>query len=446
MNAKRASLADYLIIAVFAGNLVMITSIYIISHYYNFDAISSLGYVTNDGWCDTEVTGIAGHCFGDYSLLPHFIVEENPWNLNLFGPWNYPAASMLPAYIFYTLGVVFNSQFVGLICYLVAMAISISIPGIWAVRKVRATFAIPIAAVFGCLSVPAMMALDRGNSVGFAVPVFLWFLISLGRDKYWQTSISILILTMIKPQFVLLILVLILFGKLKEFFVTFTAIAGVSIAAFAIWPRDFPGTIIQAFHNTISYTTGVSMTSVWPSNASLTKGIYWWELGFRQFLGKETIDTWTDGHQGLAAGIFICFTLVLLFIVRKSIGKIGAGIVLIALASMSTPISWSYYLVFAVPVAAILIRDPLYPNTRTGKFRGYFDRPNESLLSKISQAILIFALVVTLTRFLLPVLIPNTGNNVVYTTSELVPAVWVAAISCYLIANLRLPKITRSES
>lgn len=440
IKLRKTSIGDVLVIAVFAGNLAMVASAYAVNHYYNFDAISSLGYVSNDGWCDTKITGIGAHCFGDYSLLPHFIVEENPWNLNLFGPWNYPAASMLPAYLFFGVGVFFKSQFVGLVSYLVAMAIAISIPGIWAVRNVKATLAVPVAAVFGCFSVPAIMALDRGNSVGFAVPFFLWFLVSLGRDKYWQASASILILTIIKPQFALLVLVFLYYRKFKEFFASVFGIICVSIAAFAIWPRDFPGTIVQAFQNTIAYTTGVSMTSVWPSNSSLTKGIYWLEHIARTFLGKDVNNSWSNTHQGLAAGLVAVCLLLLVFVVRKNIGIVGAAIVMIVIASLITPISWSYYLIFAIPVSAVIIRDPRRVDIQTGMFQGIFDRPGAGRLAKIAQLFIVFALALTLTRLLFPVIIPNTGANVVFTTAEIVPSVWLVALSCYLLTNIRFSK------
>ena len=175
------------------------------------------------------------------------------------------------------------------------------------------------------------------------------------------------------------------------------------------------------------------MTHIWPTNSSLSKGIYWIEYLSRLVLGKETSRSWTDSHQWLATLILVGIIFILAFFARKKIEPIFIGITFVAVASMVTPVSWSYYLVFAIPIAALVVRDPLKSFSSSLEFQGILDGTAKlSWSEKVAFILLLMSTLLTLTRVLTPILVPGTGYLVVYTSAEIISPLWIVTIICLL--------------
>src|SRR5262249_22599064 len=95
----------------------------------------------------------------------------------------------------------------------------------------------------GAAAIPAWMTIDRGNSVGFVVPIALVFLVALCRRRWGLVAIMVVLAALVKPQFA--VLAVALFAA-RQWRLGGLAVAGgviSNLAAYLLWPRAFPKTI-----------------------------------------------------------------------------------------------------------------------------------------------------------------------------------------------------------
>jgi hypothetical protein len=429
---------------------------YVLTQYFSIDVLSSVYAPPQDCLAPWGV-GIGGrHCFGDYPIIGDLTQRANPWDpvwLPLGGPPyrplrnEYPAAAMMPQLLFWTLGKWFGSPQVGLAIALIVLAISVLTPAVWALRGARGVERIVVFMVCGAVACPAWLVVDRGNSVGLLTPIGLGFLLALSRRRWWLVAVMVILGALVKPQFA--ILVVALFAA-RQWRVGASTVGGVlltSIAAYLWWPRDFPDTIAQSIHNVVGYA---SWGPIWSwDNPSFGGGMMFaGRLAASAFGVHGDVMGFLNRPALLVGYLILAVVVVSLVALGRRIDPVMAGIVLLATASLFPPLSYSYYLVFALPVAAFVARHPDGPPNS-----GMFDR-----LASLGDRRRAVGVCVSVSAVLSIVGIPLpyisqdvvmlTGSTIkmVPTAAILAPLAWLVTCAAVIVSYARRPALVQADA
>jgi hypothetical protein len=442
-NALRAlreaySPSGFLFGSVIALSLVLAISA-VVAGYFGVDVFASLTYLSVDLNCLTDhpaTEAIGVHCFGDYYQVVDFTLRADPWS----GRHSiYPAAGMLPNLLFGRIGFALNAPRVGLILFLLLLAVAVMVPAWWASKDKTISIRLITIALFGIVSIPALMTLDRGSSVGLVTPALLAFLIGLRTHNHRLTVVSIMLASLVRPQYFLLVAALAIQRKWKHFFATLALVVATNLVAYLFWPSRLPGTIVESIFKALPFGGCYSLANPYPANVSFARGLYELELLFRTVLGLPLAESWTnDASRFIGPSIFVALTIAL-FILRKTIPAHIVGVLILAATSLFPATIWSYYLVFAIPVAAIALRDPSGVEPDRFVWRGVFDSDRIDGRKSAAVLLVVLATAFTLTRLLIPsiVTVAIIGNPVrsdlLATTSDLIPLLWLVAAIAVVI-------------
>ena len=143
----------------------------------------------------------------------------------------------------------------GLIGYLLALTIAVLSPAVWAARGARGLERVVVFVALGAAAIPAWAVIDRGNSTGFVVPIALVFLVALRRRRWGLVTIMVVLAALVKPQFAVLAVALLAARQWRLGGLALAGVAISNIAAYLLWPRDFPETITQSIHNLFHFSS-----------------------------------------------------------------------------------------------------------------------------------------------------------------------------------------------
>ena len=427
-----------------AGTILILSSV--VASYFGNDVFASLSFYSDDARCPNDnvaAAGVGNHCFGDYYQVVDFARLANPWV-----PYqsNYSPSGMLPNMLFGWIGDVAGNPRAGLLAFLGLLAVSLAIPALWASKGKVLSLRIFAVAAFGLLTIPALGGLDRGNNAPLAVPALLWFLVALRRGRLTQVAVAIGLATLIRPQFVILIAVLLALRKWRLSLAAFTAIGVSNLLAFLVWPGQFPRTLVDFFNSVARFGRQYSMADSYPPNVSFGRGLYEIDSVVRRIFGGTGADPWT-AHFGGYIGVLVAAAFVVFVIVlgRRLPPLIGA-IIVVACASMFLGATWSYNLAFCLPVAAVLLRDPPDLTPDPHRWSGALDRQPATRTQGWAMGLISLAVAASLMRLVLPqtlhvALIGSpTHDDILATTASLAPVLWLAAVTTALAAwGLRRP-------
>ena len=426
---------------------------YVLTQCFSVDVVSSLLYVPEDCWLDWG-TSIGRHCFSDYALVVDPGMRPNPWEpypLLLppdFQPLRtqYPAAALIPNLVFGLPARWLGVPRLGLIGYLFALTIAVLSPAVWAARGARGLERVVVFVALGAAAIPAWAVIDRGNSVGFVAPIALIFLVALRRRRWGLVTIMVILAALLKPPFAVLAVALL---AARQWRWAALAVAGMglsSLAAYLLWPRDFPQTIPQSIHNLLHYGTFFPGL-VDSSNVAFGKAL----LVIPDTLkasqtGGQIPDGFLAGPRPLIGYAILVLIVACVLALGRRIPPVMVGIVLLATATFFPPQVHYYYLVFVLPVAALVARDPDAPPGA-----GIFD----SLATRRRRAVGIsvsLAAALSIAQVAIPVLllrIPIFGQLgakgvinttlIVSTTAPLTPILWLIACAVITVSYARRP-------
>ncbi len=256
---------------------VFITTFFLGS-YSNFVLAQSLSFYSSDDWCLGDKILFGPHCFGDFGLpLTQVAAGTDVWTHS--PPSNYTALTNIIFKLFYQIYLSLGYD-LALVLYLIFILFSYIYIVQDATKGLPNNKRILVMTLIGLSSPALLITLDRGNSVGFiALPLYLFLKSGMyGRNKsllFWG-----ILLVLMRPQFVLVILV---FAFLKKWslmirFIVLTALT--YILTFAIW--DFDKTIInlKTFLFSLVRYADIPVGILWPYNYSITNSI---TLAFSKF-------------------------------------------------------------------------------------------------------------------------------------------------------------------
>jgi hypothetical protein len=153
-------------------------------------------------------------------------------------------------------------------------------------------------------------------------------------------------------------------------------------------------------------------------------------------LGHPSGGDFFDQYAALMAEIFIAAIAIAILVLGHRVSSVLSGVLMLAAAALFSEYTATYYLVFGLPVAAIMLRDPADERVHRLIWRGTFD-PSPGQLVVRGRAVVgtavALATAVTLTRLLIPIQFAETtvGDPVKVrqldvTTGWLAPVAWMA--------------------
>jgi hypothetical protein len=350
------------------GTVLLATAIsvvtgFVLTQYFSIDVLSSLIFVPDD--CSPDLSAHIGrHCFSDYGMAEGVAMLPNPWDP---GASNYPAAGMLPHLTFGLLGEWLHAPLLGLLSYLLVLTIAVFTPAIWAAKGACGLERIVVFFACGVVAVPVWMVIDRGNSAGFVVPIALIFLVALCRQRWGLVTIMVILAALVKPQFA--VLGVSLFAA-RQWRLGCIAVVGVllsNIAAYLVWPQDFPETIAQSIQRVLGYGSFKLSTGL---NASFGRALLLIPDNIEAANnGGRVPDSFLAGPRSMIGYAILVLVVVGIIALGRRIPPVMVGITLLSTASLFIAVNVPYYLVFALPIAALVARDPDGPPGT-----GIFDR------------------------------------------------------------------------
>jgi hypothetical protein len=435
---------------VLLASAVSLVTGFVLTQYYAADVPTSLSYFPYDCLPDWGVK-VGRHCFGDYVLPMTVGMRPNPWEPYPippdFKPYqnNYPAAAMVPQVIFGFLGKWLGAPRLGLLGYLLVLTIAVFTPAVWAARGARGLERVVVFMACGVAAIPAWVVIDRGNSVGLVVPVALVFLVALCRRRWGLVAVMVVLAVLVKPQFAVLAVALFAARQWRWGGIAVVGAVISNLAAYALWPRDFPGTITQSIRNTVGY--GSFRTMAGDANVSFAKGLLAIPDGITaRAAGGKVPDGFLAGPRWLIGYVVLVLVVVSVVALGRRIPPVMVGIVMLATASLFPALSNRYYLVFVLPVAALVVRDPDGPAGT-----GIFDRLATvggrrravGICVSVAVALCIAQIALPMPPVRVEILGPTgaveTFASLVVITAFLAPLLWLVACGAIIVSYARRP-------
>jgi hypothetical protein len=255
----------------------------------------------------------------------------------------------------------------------------------------------------------------------------------------------VVLAALLKPQFVVLAIVLFAVRQWRWGGIALGGAVVFNVAAYLAWPQDFPHTIMQSAASTLGYGAG-SVSAVATSNVSFSRSLLLVPdiLMFLQTGGKMP-DGYLAGPRSVIGYVILVLVVVAVLALGRRIPPVMAGIVLLVTAALFPMVSISYYFVVALPIAALLVRDPDGPPGS-----GIFDRlaavagrhRTVGIWVSVSTALTIAT--IALPSPPMQVLLyrkdgPPIRELTVLTTATLVPMLWLVTLAVIIVTYARKP-------
>lgn len=427
---------------------------YLLTQCYSVDLLSSFLFPAQDCWLDWG-TKIGRHCFGDYSMVVSAGTQPDPWIYPMFLPPDYhpfflpyPAAGWIPQLLFGVPAQWLGAPRLGLIGYLAALTIAVVSPAVWAARGACGLERVVVFVALGAAAIPAWAVIDRGNSAGFVVPIALVFLVALRRQRWGLVAVMVILAALVKPQFAVLAMVLLAARQWRLGSLAIGGVAISNIAAYLLWPRYFPGTIGQSIHNVIKFNSSFAGLQD-QRNLSFARALLLIPDNIKAAqMGGKVPDDFLAGPRSLLGYAILALVVVSVLALGQRIPPVVAGITLLATATHFPAYTNYYYLVFVLPVAAVIARNPDGPPGT-----GIFDRLAAQGGHRRAVGVWVsLAVALSIAQVALPVQpIPEPiygqqgvreiigTTPIVTTTVTLTPFLWLIACAVIIVSYARRP-------
>jgi hypothetical protein len=439
------------------GTILLVSAVsaataYVLTQYFAVDVLSSLTNTPED--CDGNWgLNIGRHCFSDYAMVVGAATRPNPWEPYSMFPRpaplriGYTAAGMLPQLLFGPPAKWLGGPRLGLIGYQLALTIAVLSPAVWAARGARGLERVVVFVALGAAAIPAWAMIDRGNSGGFVVPIALVFLVALCRRRWGLVAIMVVLAALVKPQFA--VLAIALFAA-RQWRLGGLAVAGVgisNIAAYLVWPQDFPQTITQSIHNLFFEDNSSYAMLTTLRNVSFGRALLLIPDRVERFQTGKLPDGFLAGPRSLAGYAILVLVVVSVLSLGRRLPPVMVGIVLLATATLFPPLVMMYYLVFVLPVAALVVRDPDGPPGV-----GIFDKlATQGGRRRAVGVCVSLATALAIAQIALPgpvfhAAIPGqmATRGLVDTTALLAPFLWMIACAVIVFSYARRPIPSRN--
>jgi hypothetical protein len=407
-------------LAALLGVALLLAWIY--TSYLGIDVTASVSFVGTDGWCDDAMSGLGVHCFGDYSSIDYASLGAQPSEPEAV----YPVSSRLLRLPFYLIASVGGFQ-AGLLAFVVISAMCLLSPALWSLRGAPWFAKGIVLTAVGLGTVPFLFAWDRGNLLALTIPFLLLVILGLMRQRPWLVTGAIIVCATVRPQFALLALALVAVRQWKPALVSFGGSIGAVVASFFLFGSAWLSEIGEWIKAAGSWSQAVPLSRDWPGNVSVPRALYsvvhtgpWADSAF--------VASIPDSVYTVASLLVLGVAVLIIVAGGRRLPSLAVVASLLAVVSLALPLSYGYYFVFALPLAAVVFRE------------GLAGWPAARPLDKTLIVSFFLALVLSLTPLLIPMsgsFAPVPGTVVV---ASLVPILatlaWVAYIGVLTIRGV----------
>lgn len=330
------------------------------------------------------------HYFGDFLQTFDWATLANPWTHDSNFLVQYPS---VPVYLLksLTLFPYFTAMWIYLSLMVIssATAVWLMLPRFSIISRLASSVAI------GCLSAPALMAFDRGNSVGFIAILFCAFALAILKGKRWLAVAALVLLATTKIYPLLLIVIFIRLKWWREILITSIAGLALTLTLFAATPGNF----VETFNAWIRANTEAS--GIWKD--ALTLGV----KALLQAFGVLDTDTISSISGVLVEtwGIvryLIILSMLVLIVFKPRIQRFESlalgGFAMVLFYTAPHNYAWTW----ALPMVGILLNN-FYGPSGISTLKGMW------LESKMGVATLLGLLLVIIP---LPIAVPGTQKSI----------------------------------
>ena len=338
-------------------------AILVLGSYFDQPITQALSFDIEDGQCDPATQGVGVHCFGDYQYVQRQLspsigayYQSSPAN-------SYTPTGLIPNLTAKAFDKIFGPR-TGLFVFLLLLAIAITIPAIHSfLRRNRSERSGAIFAFLTILAQPFISTLDRGSSVGFAIPFLILFAVKITRNPSLLATLAIVGATAIRPQFALLAIGLLAFGQIRHFLIFVFVFLSMTAVSFILWPGSSQTNISIWFRNVTSYSSGAKtdVADKYPVNLSMRSAV-----DHIDTLLKNIFSNWLQVNY-VAISIALLIAIVgALFACRRTNTKSEVIIVSMSLPCLIPETSFVYYSMFTVVLGSlILTKSSFFHQTET---------------------------------------------------------------------------------
>ncbi len=318
---------------------------------------------SEDGWCISP-NSLGNHCFGDFTLPLQFLTVENPWSPEngLAYPFPYHAGILL----FFKFGSFLVSSIgfnLVLAIYLAILALSILSPVISLFFAGINYKGVSVLLAMICVSFPFLITIDRGNTVGMAVVGLYFAGAGFLRDKPAWIVIGVSWAAFIRPQYAVLLVLLIILSRLRLFLVTLTCNILALVTPFIFFGNNFTSILTEYLRNIRSFSDYQELTKAFPSNYSLSRFFVLCGQIVDLFIPNNIAprNLFSSFFENISSYLSICLAIclvVILILKRKEIHPIISFCILLSLTLTIPNVSYAYYSVFVIVIIALVLQIP----------------------------------------------------------------------------------------
>jgi len=374
---------------------------FFLSSYLGFRLSGSLILHADDGWCDTAFQGLGIHCFGDFSSFMNYDVQS-PWANSM--PTAYPPLSVLFMGLFQGIYSITNGSNLSLQIYLTLLVLSLVSPAYFFIKSGFSKLMTLTIFSFFILLAPSLMIIDRGNNLGFCVPwIFVGYYFAV-QKKYFHFQVIVVVLTLLKPQFGFLSLLL-LFRRQNRLFLVFllNSITGYLTFFLFFGPKEIFSNLYLWIVNVLNYQSYVGLPAVYPSNISFANLFALALTTISKIdarLEQEIKEIFLQSESAsLVSLIFMFMILVSLYARRNSLNDIQIITALLISLIMIPAVSFAYYLSVLLPFVYLFIysifTQNVYGNIRFENFSDKLFIQFQTIFKSKSQRFVFRGLVLT---------------------------------------------------
>ena len=389
-----------------------------ITSYTSTKMTDSISYHLNDGWCEPKSQGFGEHCFGDYYAPLKYANSESPWSGFIS---NYPPFSFVILKPFAYLHD-YQSGRASLIAYLFFTVCCLLFP-VFHMRLKHSINSLKFLALFGVsiISGPIITVIDRGNVLAIAFPFIYLYFYEVGEKNFRKAIIYATVFVLIKPQLVILSLILLALRRYREALTLYLAAGAGTLVSFAFYPSNFFENIATWFQSTINYQSIGAIGVLEPVNVSVKSSV---DIIFNIF-GAQFNQNLLSWSINLIA-IYFIFQFFIKFSLRKFSHNVMI-LILFPILFMGT--TYHYYLILLIVPLII-----------------FFNEDEPKVKTKYSRRInLVYCVlfVTTLTPFALPWGLTGRFNGRGW---ENISATWLFAQIILTLGGIYLNQVSESKA
>jgi len=335
--------------------IAFVTAI-LLPSYFRYESSRTLSAIVEDGWCNSKFQGIGIHCFGDFYSMLDYVNLKNPWEE---GVNPYPPISLFLLKPFKSLVNHFPTTNLGLIVYLIICIAFYLYPIVYMVKKkfINKNDAFYVLSTLLILA-PFIMGLDRGNMQILFVPIVFSFCVLYFQGEDKKLLLIIVLLTMLKPQFVLLSLIFLTNNRIKFFLKASMSAILMFAFSFLLYPKNLMSSIFNWYGQINYYQNYTNAGSPDPVNLSLANT--WslvWRIVFAEFPNLTTKDP--NGRWPYYSTLItiVISTLILITIKCALDGhnKVFNLYFILCLPILLPNVTYAYYLCLLIPLFTVLL-------------------------------------------------------------------------------------------